>query len=75
MNPADWSHIRYSKSDNQTKEEAFFAAVMLIFSLLYEKRALSIIKQKPVQRPTVQETKLFVGRSMHALWPDLYWGF
>ena len=75
MNPEDWTSVRYSKSDQESEEEAFFAAVMLIFSKLFEKRALSIIRQKPVQRPTAQETRLFVGRSMHALWPDRYKGF
>ena len=72
MEVSDWTQHQYTISDDESREEAFLSATLLIFKRLWPTRAWSVIRGKPVLQPTLQESRFLVGRSLHDLWPNTY---
>ena len=72
MNTGEWSEFEYCRSDGESDKEAFTGAMVEIFDRIWPTRAYSLIRQKTVFRPTLQETKYLAGRGLNSLFPVIY---
>ena len=64
--------VEYQITAGESEEEAFLAATLEIFAKNWPTRALSVIRKRPVHRPTLQETTFLVRRILYGLFKDRY---
>ena len=64
--------FEYQRSAGESEADAFLAATIQIFEKNWPTRAFSLIRHKPVLRPTLQETTFLVHRILYSLFEERY---